>query len=401
MLIRETIRTALRSLASNRLRTALTTLGMVIGVAAVVAVLAIGEGARASVESRIRALGANLLLVRPGTAQRGGIRGGSVETLTAADGEAIAELSGVVAVAPESSGAAQVKHRSANANKSIVGTSPSYFEVRSVGIASGVGLTELDLRTRRRVALLGANVANELFAGQSPLGERVQIQGVSFQVVGVLAPKGDAGYASPDDQVIVPLTTHQGVLFGRDYVGSLAVQLESEDRSDEVQSHIENVLRLRHGIRPGAEDDFHVRSQTEMLETMGEVTGTFTALLGSVAAVSLLVGGIGIMNIMLVSVQERTREIGVRMAVGARRRDVLLQFLVESIIVSLFGGAVGLVSGYAAAELVARFGGWDTIVPVHASALALGTSALVGLVFGVGPARRAARLDPVEALRHE
>jgi putative ABC transport system permease protein len=220
-------------------------------------------------------------------------------------------------------------------------------------------------------------------------------------VIGVLAPKGDAGFSSPDDMVLVPLSTHQGVLFGQDHLSSISVQIASEEEAPFVQERIEALLRLRHRLRPDEEDDFHVRSQTEMLETFGAITSTFTVLLGGVAAVSLLVGGIGIMNIMLVSVRERTREIGVRMAVGARRRDILLQFLVESVTVSLFGGLVGIALGYLLAVLIARVGGWATIVPFYAVVLSVGVSVVVGLVFGVGPARRAARLDPVEALRHE
>jgi putative ABC transport system permease protein len=400
MLLQETVKSAVRSLVSHRLRTALTSLGMIIGVAAVISTLAIGEGAQASVEGRIRSLGSNLLMVSPGSASNGRVRGGSVTTLTADDAESLADLEGVVAVAPESSASAQLKFRGNNANKQVVGTTPDYLEVRSLEVAQGIGLSEEDVSTRRRVAILGHAVAAELFDGGSPLGERVQIDGTSFTVVGILAEKGP-GWGSPDDQVIVPLSTHQKTLFGRDYVSSISVQVADEGASALAQLQIEELLRLRHAIRVGAEDDFQVRSQTEMLDTMSEVTGTFTALLGSVAAVSLLVGGIGIMNIMLVSVQERTREIGVRIAVGARRRDVLLQFLVEAVIVSLFGGVAGLCFGYLGAMGIARFGGWDTVVPTYAVALALTTSVVIGLVFGVGPARRASRLDPVEALRQE
>ncbi|MCC6877967.1 MAG: ABC transporter permease [Sandaracinaceae bacterium] len=401
MLIRETVRTAWRSLAGNRVRTALTALGMVIGVSAVVAVLAVGEGARASVTTRIRALGTNLLYVRPGSGRMGPVRSGTVETLTMADARAIESLPGVAAVAADCSGSGQVRYRENNETSSILGVTASYLAIRSLDVAAGISLSDSDDRQHARVAVLGANLARELFAGANPIGERVQIQGIGFRVIGVLAAKGDTGFISPDDQVLVPLSTHQGVLFGQSSLGSITVQLGDEALAEDAQARIEQLLRLRHRLRADQEDDFSVRSQTEMLETFGAITQTFTVLLGSVAAVSLLVGGIGIMNIMLVSVRERTREIGVRMAVGARRRDILLQFLVEAVVVSLFGGLLGIALGYAAAFAIARIGGWATVVPAYAVALSLGVSVAIGLVFGVGPARRAARLDPVEALRHE
>lgn len=401
MVVKETLRSALRSLSSNRLRTALTALGMVIGVAAVVAVLAIGEGARASVERQIRALGSNLLTIRPARAVVGGVRGGPVETLTREDVEALARLEGVSAASGEATASAQVKYLENNLQSSVVGVTPSYMTIRSLEVASGLGFSEDDDAQRRRVAIIGANVAETLFGTASPLGERIQIRGVAFRVTGVLAAKGEVGMTSPDDLVLVPLATHQGALFGLDYLTNVSVQVTSEDVSDDVQTRIETLLRLRHRLAEDAENDFEVRSQTEMLATMDEITGTFTMLLGSVAAVSLLVGGIGIMNIMLVSVRERTREIGVRMAVGAKRRDILLQFLVEAIVVSVAGGLVGVLVGHGAASLVARVAGWETIVPFYASVLSLGVSVLIGVVFGVGPARHASALDPVEALRHE
>ena len=401
MLFWEILRTAIRALAGNRLRTVLTTLGMIIGVAAVVSMLAIGEGARAGVESHIRSLGTNLLTVRAGANTRGPVRSGTVETLTLADAEAVAGLDGVAATSPESTGSAQAKYLDRNMSCQVVGTTPEYLVIRSADVVEGAPFTFLDVDGRRRVALVGANVAETLFGSLPAVDQRIQLNGLSFRVVGVLAEKGGAGFSSPDDQVLVPVTTHMSALFGGASLSNVSVQVASEDRMEEVQASIERLLRVRHSIAPGGDDDFHVRSQAEMLQTMGAITDTFTILLGCVAGVSLLVGGIGIMNIMLVSVRERTREIGVRMAVGARRRDVLLQFMVESVIVSTVGGLIGLLAGYGGALAIARFAAWPTTVPTYAVVLAIGTSVAVGGVFGVGPASRAARLDPVEALRYE
>ncbi|AKF04903.1 ABC transporter permease [Sandaracinus amylolyticus] len=399
MRLREVARSAMRSLRANGMRTALTALGTIIGVASVIVVLAVGEGASADVSSRIRALGTNLLTIRPGAGGFGPVRSGSVETLTLGDAAAIARVPGVAAVAPEVSGSAQLRHRSENTSAQVIGVTDTYLAIRSLEVATGLSFDALDDRERRRVVILGANVAEELFGSASALGERVQIRGIAFRVIGVLERKGDAGFLSPDDMVLVPLATHQGVLFGQDHLSTISVQIEDEGESDAVQASIEELMRLRHRLRPDQEDDFSVRSQTEMLQTMGAVTGTLTALLGAVALVSLIVGGIGIMNIMLASVRERTREIGVRMAVGARRRDILLQFLAEAVVVSAAGGLVGLALGCAGAAAIARFGGWSTVVPAYGVVLALGVSLAVGVVFGVGPARSAARLDPVEALR--
>ncbi len=401
MMIAETIRTAWRSLTSNRMRTALTGLGMVIGVAAVVAVLSVGEGAQSQVEGRIRAMGSNLLTVRPESGSSGGVRSGSVQTLSLEDAEALRQIPGVAFISPEVSGNAQIRYREQNRSASIVGVMPDYLQVRALEIGQGLGITDLDIRERQRVALIGSTIAKELFPNESALGLRFQIRGVAFRVVGVLAEKGDTGFSSPDEMVLIPISTHQGSLFGQDHLSSIGIAVATEPEMNMVQSAAEQLLRLRHKLRDDQENDFQIRSQTEMLATLNSITGTFTALLGAVAGVSLLVGGIGIMNIMLVSVRERTREIGVRMAVGARRRDVLLQFLVEAVVVSIFGGILGLALGFGAAALIANVGGWPTIVPSYAIAMSLAVSVSVGLLFGVGPARRAAKLDPVEALRQE
>ena len=398
---RETIRTAFSSLAGNRVRTLLMALGTVIGVAAVIVVLGVGQGARASVEGRIRSLGANLVSIRPEWAQTGAVRSGTVQTLVRGDAEAIERIDGVANVAPEMSAGAQQRWLDKNRNGTVVGTTPAYFEIRALTVDRGVAFSAQDVAERRRVVVIGSQVADELFGASDPIGERLQLRGIAFTVIGVLGSKGDSGMMSSDDQVIVPLTVHEGVLFGQRHLTAISLQLADEQRADEVQAHVRELLRLRHRLPETAEDDFQLRSQTEMLKTMGAVTDTLTALLAAVATVSLIVGGIGIMNIMLASVRERTREIGVRMAVGARRRDVLLQFLTEAVVVSLGGGLLGVALGYAGAILVSTLGGWNTEVPLYAPALALSVSVTVGLVFGVGPARRAASLDPVEALRQE
>jgi putative ABC transport system permease protein len=283
---------------------------------------------------------------------------------------------------------------------SVVGATESYFDVHSLAMSSGIPITQSDDEQRSRVVVLGMNVKKQLYGDESPIGTRLSINGKAFRVIGVLEEKG-SGMGSPDDSIFIPLGTHQTSMFGQDYLSSVSLKLTSEGESDAATSKVGVLLRLRHGLRADQDDDFDIRSQTEMLETMNQVTGTFTALLGSVAAVSLIVGGIGIMNIMLVSVRERTREIGVRMAVGARRSDILMQFLFEAVVVSLAGGAIGVALGYGAANLLARFGQWATVVPTYAVALALTVSIIIGVVFGVGPARRAAKLDPVEALRFE
>jgi putative ABC transport system permease protein len=374
---------------------------MIIGVMAVISVLSIGEGAKASVEGRIRALGSNLLTVRPARNRGGPVVNGTAPTLVRADADAIEDIEGVTGVSAQTAGSAQIKFRENNMSATVYGVTAPYLSISNLDVAQGIGFSEADDTERRRFAVIGWDVAASLFEGVSAIGERIQIQGQGFTVIGVLEEKGDVGFASPDDTVMVPLSVHQGSLFGSDTISSISVQLASEDVSDSVQARVEELLRLRHRLRSGADDDFEVQSQTEMLETMNEVTGTFTALLGAVAAVSLVVGGIGIMNIMLVSVRERTREIGVRLAVGALRRDILRQFLVEAVVVSIFGGAIGIAFGWLASLIIGHFGGWEASVPTYAYVLALSVSIAIGVIFGVGPARRASRLDPVEALRQE
>ena len=401
MIFWDILRSAVRSLIANRLRTFLTMLGVVIGVGSVLAMIALGEGARKSVEDSIKSMGTNLLWVRPGADQHGPVRGGAVETLLLEDADAILGISNVVAIAPEVSKNAQAKYLSNNFNTGIVGTTHSYMSVRSFEINEGDFISERDVMARRRVAVLGAEAATELFADAPPVGERIQIKGISFEVIGVLKAKGEAGWSNPDQQIIVPISVAQKNLFGMKYVTNIGVQLDDEKNMEETQKEIEELLRTRHRLREDAVSDFNVRSQTEMLQRMSEVTGTFTALLGGVAAVSLLVGGIGIMNIMLVSVRERTKEIGIRKAVGAKDKDILTQFLIEATVVSVIGGMLGIGMGYGIAILISKLANWVTIVPLYSIVLAVGTSAGIGLIFGVWPARIASKLDPVEALRYE
>ena len=396
-----TFLTAIDSLAANRVRTALTMLGVIIGVAAVVTMVGLGEGARRSVQSTIRSMGTNLISVRPGSPKRRDMRSYSSRTLTVADADKIREIPGVVGVAPESSTSAQVEYLANNTHSQIVGTTPDYLSVRAMELGTGRFLNSTDVSSRRRVAILGSEVATLLFGGLDPLGKRIKIRGSGFRVIGIMAEKGDMGWYQPDNQIIVPISTYQRQLYGRGWVASISLSIDNEDRGDAIKEDVERLLRARHKIRPDADSDFRVQSQTEALEMMGQVTGALTALLGGIAAISLLVGGIGIMNIMLVAVRERTREIGVRMAVGARRRDIMLQFLVEAVVVSVLGGVVGIMLGYTGAFLFARAAGWDTIVPMYAVVVAVATSVAIGVVFGVWPARSASRLDPVEALRYE
>ncbi len=400
MSILETIRTALRALLSNKMRSVLTMLGVVIGVSAVVAMLALGEGTKADIETNIRSLGADVLTVRNGPAQRGAVRAQSVDTLKLEDAEALAAVDNVIAVAPASNGSAQIKRLAGNIGAQVVGVTPAYFQVQKLSIEEGQAITESQVRGRLHTCVLGANVYNTLFPLGNAIGEHVKIKGLSFQVVGVLVSKG-SGFSSSDDNVLVPITTHMNTLFGRQFVSSITVQVASEDLIDQAKTDVEAFLRMRHRLKPGDDSDFNISSTKDVLETVGQITGVMTAFLAALAAISLVVGGIGIMNIMLVSVRERTREIGVRMAVGARRRDILLQFLIEAVTVSVLGGVIGLAIGAGGAYGMSKAVGTGFSLPVYAVVLSLVVSLATGVCFGVWPARSASKLDPVEALRYE
>jgi putative ABC transport system permease protein len=405
------ISSAGRALRSNPLRSALTALGVIIGVASVVAMVALGSGAQAQVERSIASLGSNLLIVVPG-AQRsgGGVRaqaGGGMgwDTLTIDDAEAIAQLEGVAVVAPSQRARTQVIANGLNWNPQVEGVTPSYLEARDWEIASGRMFDETEERQARRIIVLGATVANELFPNLDPVGQMVRMNGGTFEVIGVLESKGQSGFgADQDDIVLAPLTTVKRRISGRrgrgDSVSQISVKAQSEDVLDTLQQDVETLLRQRHRTREG-EDDFTVQNLSSITETAAQTTQVFTYLLGGISAVSLLVGGIGIMNIMLVSVTERTREIGLRKALGARQGDILRQFGLEAVTLSVAGGIIGLILGVAGAWLMTSLFTLPLVISPLNAGLAIAFSGLVGVLFGAYPAWRAAQLDPIEALRRE
>jgi putative ABC transport system permease protein len=406
MVASETVGVALDALRANKLRSLLTMLGVIIGVAAVIAMLALGRGAQQSVNQRIAALGTTLLTVIPGQVFRGGVAAGTDRAkLTLDDAQALDERGTVLtAVEPEMSAQFQVQYGNKNTSTSIVGTTANYPDVRKYTIGAGRMFTTAEDNGRQRVAVLGATVVGNLGVSSADalVGAPIRIRGVQFQVVGVLAPKGQgAGFNDPDDQVLIPLNTARFRIIGSDRLRSINVLAPSEDRITETMTDIQRVLRREHRLRAGAADDFTIRNQADFLNTLGESTQVFTYLLAGIAAVSLLVGGIGIMNIMLVSVTERTREIGVRKALGATRRTILLQFMVEAVTLCLLGGLGGVLLGAGGAALMSRIAQWNTAVGLDSVLLAFLFSAVVGMIFGVWPAQRAAMLDPIEALRHE
>ena len=392
---------AFASLRHNKLRSALTILGVIIGVAAVIIMVGIGEGAKQRVARDIQGLGTNLLVVRPEFG-KGAVRAAAVQTLTSDDAEAIAKDAADVAfVAPEAGGSAQVKYGNKNTSTTILGSNESFLAVNNFKMAQGRFLETPDVAETRKVAVIGATPARDLFAGASPLGQTIKVKGVNFEIVGVLEAKGQSGYRDPDDQIVIPVTTAQKRLFGTTFLRAINVQVKSEDAMDRVEADITAMLRSRHRLDEKAPADFNIRNQKEILATMSQVGDTFTTLLAAVAAVSMLVGGIGIMNIMLVSVTERTREIGIRKAIGARGKDILFQFLVEAVALSLAGGLIGIGLGVAGAKLVGLSGTWETVIVSSSIGLAFCVAVATGVIFGLYPARKASRLDPIVALRFE
>jgi putative ABC transport system permease protein len=406
MIFGEIFRVALGALRANKLRSFLTMLGIVIGVAAVIAMIALGRGAQKAVNERIAALGTTLLTVTPGQIFGRGVAAEADRArLTMEDAEALADTGGyILAVQPEMNRQLQVQYLNRNTNTQVVGTTANYLEVRKYALAAGRMFTRGEDESRRRVAVLGPEVAKNLgFETPSAIvGQPIRVRGIQFEVVGVLESKGQTSpWNNPDDQVLIPIQTARFRVLGTDRVRSISVLARSEADISNTMAAIERVLRREHRIRPERDNDFTIRNQADFLNTLGETTQVFSLLLAGIAAVSLLVGGIGIMNIMLVSVTERTREIGIRKALGASRRTILLQFLIEAVVLCVLGGLVGILIGGGGATVMSRSFNWNVDVSAVSVALAFAFSAGVGIVFGVWPARRAAALDPIQALRYE
>ncbi|HSI28662.1 MAG: ABC transporter permease [Methylophilus sp.] len=399
---------AWHAMGANRLRTFLTMLGMVIGVGAVVLMMAIGQGAEASVKRSINAMGSNLFVVLSGPPRMGGVRSatGNAPSLNVKDANALAELSDVAGVAPVTMGKSQIVYASNNWNTDIIGTTPSYFDVRSWNMAAGYAFSDSDVRSATRVALIGQTVVQNIFGDDiDPVGQTIRINQRPFVVLGVLASKGQTlDGRDQDDTIIVPLTTAQRKLFGNQLPGSvrqIIVQASSDRVMGMVEESMNSLLNQRHNIREGADSDFSVRNLTAIANSAAETARTMSLLLGAIASVSLLVGGIGIMNIMLVSVTERTREIGIRMAIGARERDILLQFLLEAVMISIVGCLIGIVIGVGGAVLVSLLTQAEVIVSSDSVLIAFSVAATIGIFFGFYPARKAAKLNPIEALRYQ
>ena len=397
------------ALSANKVRTGLTMLGIVIGIGSVIAMVSIGQGAQSSITSSIQSIGSNLLIIMPG-AQRGpgaqvSTGRGGAKTLLQSDADAIsAEVSGIGAVAPELSSRYQVtaKGEGTNTNTTVTGTTASYTTVRNLEIDSGSFITDQNNKSLSKVAVLGPSARDDLFGeGVDPVGKIIRIKSIEFKIVGVTKSKGGSGFSNQDDVIFIPLNTAQKYLAGSDYLSTVSIQAASEDVMTTVQEDITTLLLKRHKITDSTLADFSIMNQSDILSTASTVTTTLTYLLAAIAGISLLVGGIGIMNMMLTTVTERTREIGLRKAIGAKRKDISLQFIIESIVLTFTGGAVGILLGCAISYLVNLSGLIQTTISIPSILLAFGVSTVIGIVFGYYPARRAASLNPIQALRYE
>ncbi len=393
------------ALFANKARSGLTILGIVIGVGSVIAMIAIGQGSQSSIQSNIQSLGSNLVQVMPGMQRSSGVSSGwgSSQTLTLEDAEAIAaEISLAKAVAPEISSRYQITAKGANTNTQVVGTVSAYPGVRNIEIDLGSFISDQNVKSLSKVAVLGPGARDDLFGeGAEPVGQTIRIKGIEFKVIGVTKAKGGSGFGSQDDMIFIPLSSAQKFLVGKSYVSTINIQAQDSESMMALQEEVTSLLLARHNISDPDSADFRIMNQADIVASASTITDTLTLLLGSIAGISLVVGGIGIMNMMLTNVTERTREIGLRKAIGAKRGDISLQFLVEAIMLTLIGGVVGIFLGWLASLGVEKFGGVSTAVSSTSIALAFGVSAVIGIVFGYYPARRAAKLNPIQALRYE
>jgi len=397
--------TALRALRRNKLRSCLTALGIIIGVFAVVAMVAVGNGAKANIESQVSGLGQNMLMVFAGSRRSGGVNSGlgSASAITLEDAQALRrEIPDIVASSPEVSTSAQAIANGRNWSTTIAGESPEFLIIRDWALTSGSMFTDRDVRAAAKVGVLGSKTAHELFGPLDPVGQTVRVGNIPFVIIGVLASKGaGVGGQNQDDRIIIPFTTAMKRITGDKYLRSVYLQVSDATRMQIAEDQVTRLLRQRHRLQPGTNDDFNIFNQQEIADTVNTVTSTLTAFLGAIAGLSLVVGGIGIMNIMLVSVTERTREIGIRISVGAQPRDIRTQFLIEAVTLSLLGGLIGVLLGIGAASLVAAATGFKALVSVGSIVLAFTVSFVIGVFFGFYPARRASLLDPIDALRYE
>ena len=396
----------LHSLTSNKVRSGLTILGIVVGIASVIAMVAIGQGSQASIEQSIQAAGSNLLTVSPsaGGQRIPGARMGAsdVESLTRDDAEALSQLSYISGVAPQAQGMGQLVAGETNTNTQLLGVTPAYAEVKGLEVASGTFISERDDEKYAQVAVIGATLAEDLFGeGVDPVGERIRSGSMLLTVIGVLGEKGTSGFTNVDSAALIPLSTCARYVTGSEYLSSITLTVVDEEQMTLAENAVEGLLLQRHGIADADYADFQIQNMADMLETVSDVTGTFTTLLAGIAAISLLVGGIGIMNMMLTTVTERTREIGLRKAIGADSGAISAQFLAESVTLTLIGGVLGILAGWGIGVLAANLLGASAVITLDAVLLATGVCALIGVVFGYYPARRAARLSPIEALRYQ
>lgn len=391
----------------NKVRTGLAMLGVIIGIGSVIALMSLGQASQQSIKNQIQSLGSNLLTVRPGASSSGGVRGaaGGMTTLTYDDAKAIkssTKLTTVKNVSASTSSNAQITAGRNNTNTQVQGVTPEYQEIRNVTLSSGSFITEFHMNNLSRVAVIGATTAEDLFGeGVNPVGQKIRIASVSFNVIGLVESKGGSGSSNQDDVIYIPLTTAQKILFGTKYVNSIYIEAKSEDVMEDAKNEIGYFLLKRHNITNAEDADFSIMSQDEILDTVSSVTGTFTTLLAGIAAISLIVGGIGIMNIMLVTVTERTREIGLRKALGAKNKWITSQFLIESIIITFVGGLIGVIIGIIVAYFIALYMSLSPTFSITSIILAFGVSAAIGIIFGWYPAKKAAHLEPIEALRYE